>query len=51
MAVKRKASGKREKSVAVIIGNFNGMSFSYKGKPILVRCIEGVRRKDAAPDL
>ena len=44
MARKRKATGKKEKSVVVVIGNFNGMSFSYKGKPILVRCIEGVRR-------
>ncbi len=30
--------------VVIIIGNYNGMSFSYNGKPILVRCIDGIRR-------
>lgn len=45
MLMAEKLAGRaKDKLVVIIIGNYNGMSFAYKGKPILVQCIESIRK-------
>ncbi len=39
-------TAQRKGLVAIIIGNYNGMSFSYKGIPILERCIKNLLKTD-----
>lgn len=46
MTAEKEGRSRGRKLAVVIIGNYNGMSFDYMGRPILVRCIESVMKID-----